>query len=135
MVSDVANVAFTSAGFVLTFLTLLVSFKMNAKQIRKKKRVTLEDAYKKVSLFNLFLNSGLYTATVRHLKNAVKQLIVVALLGYMVKLFFAATNLTTQYLYVVFGILLVSLVLWRSLLVLSGVLSIQEKKPKDLNEN
>lgn len=128
--SDIANVAFTSAGFVLTFLTLLVSFKISAKPIKKNKRSTLEDTYKKVSLFDLFLSSGLYTETIRHLKNGVKELIIVAIVGYALKLSIPTIQIDVLFYFNVFGIVLIALVLWRSLLVLSGVLSVQDKKDK-----
>ena len=129
--SDIANVAFTSAGFVLTFLTLLVSFKISAKPVKKKKRTTLGDTYKKATLFNLFLNSSLYTETIRHLKNGVKELIIVAIIGYGLKLSIPTIVSDVLFYFIVGSIVIISLVLWRSLLVLSGVLSVQDKKEKE----
>ena len=84
--SDIANVSFTSAGFVLTFLTLLVSFKSSLNPFKREKGTTLEDSYNNVSLFNLFLSSELYNETIKHLKNGVKELILVAIIGYVLKL-------------------------------------------------
>ncbi|WP_110357966.1 hypothetical protein [Arenibacter sp. ARW7G5Y1] len=127
IVTDISNIAFTSAGFVLTFLTLLVSFKISAKPIKRKKGNTLEDTYKKVSIFNLFLNSPLYVETIRHLKNGVKELLVIAILGFSLKLLAANIKIEVFFYFSIFGIVIISLVLWRSLLVLSGVLSVQDK--------
>lgn len=128
--SDIANVAFTSAGFVLTFLTLLVSFKISAKPFKKKKKEDAEGAYKRHTLFDLFLNSPLYTETIRHLKNGVKELIVIAILGYVLKLSVPTVHFSYLLYFVVAAIVFIAIVLWRSLLVLSGVLSVQDKKKK-----
>lgn len=125
--SDIANVGFTSAGFVLTFLTLLVSFKSSLKPFKKEKGKTLEDSYQNTSLFNLFLNSELYNETIRHLKNGVKELIILAILGYIIKLGFSENSIHILFYFSVSGIVIIALVLWRSLLVLSGVLKAQNK--------
>lgn len=127
IVTDISNIAFTSAGFVLTFLTLLVSFRISAKPIKKKKGNTLEDTYDKVSIFNLFLNSPLYVETIRHLKNGVKELLVIAIIGFGLKLLTSNIDIEVFFYFNIFGIVIISLVLWRSLLVLSGVLSVQDK--------
>lgn len=127
MTSDIANVAFTSAGFVLTFLTLFVSFKVSTKPIRKKKKETLEETYSRESLFNIFLSSDLYFETIRQLKNAVKELIVIALIGYTLKISIGGIYPEHLIFYCVFGLLIISMTLWRSLLVLSGVLKIDKK--------
>lgn len=126
--SDISNVAFTSAGFVLTFLTLLVSFKISAKPFKKKKKEDVEGAYNRHTLFDLFLNSPLYTETIRHLKNGVKELIIVAILGYVLKLSTPTFHFGYLLYFVVAAIVFIAIVLWRSLLVLSGVLSVQDKK-------
>jgi len=125
--SDMANVSFTSAGFVLTFLTLLVSFKSSLKPFKKKKGKTLEDSYKATSLFNLFLSSGLYNETIKHLKNGVKELIIVAIIGYMLKLTIPKVHVNYLFYYDIIGLTIIALVLWRSLLVLTGVLKVQNK--------
>lgn len=129
--SDIANVGFTSAGFVLTFLTLLVSFKSSLKPFKKEKGKTLEESYKNTSLFNLFLNSGLYDETIRHLKNGVKELIILAILGYVLKLIVSEFTIHFLFYFSMSGIIIIALVLWRSLLVLSGVLKVQNSKTKD----
>ncbi|MCK0190666.1 hypothetical protein [Arenibacter sp. F20364] len=126
--SDIANVAFTSAGFVLTFLTLFVSFKASAKPIKKKKKETRESAYKVVSLFELFLHSELYLETIRHLKNGVKELILIALLGYSLKLLIGSVFIDFLFYYDIFGLIIISMTLWRSLLILTGVLKIEKRE-------
>lgn len=126
--SDIANVSFTSSGFVLTFLTLLVSFKGSIKPLKKKKDMTLEDSYKDVTMFNIFLNSGFYDETIRHLKNGVKILIIVAIIGYLLKLTLPKGLVHFLFFFNVSGLVLIALVLWRSLMVLSGVVKVQSKK-------
>lgn len=123
--SDIANVSFTSAGFVLTFLTLLVSFKSSKKTFKKIKNKSLEDNYKDETLFNLFLSSSLYNETIRHLKNGVKELIIVAIIGYALKLTLPVKLIDVLFYFNISGLVLIALVLWRCLLVLSGVLKVQ----------
>ncbi|WP_289045433.1 hypothetical protein [uncultured Olleya sp.] len=123
--SDIANVSFTSAGFVLTFLTLLVSFKSSKKPFKKNKNKSLEDNYKDETLFNLFLSSNLYNETIRHLKNGVKELIIVAIIGYTLKLTLPIKFIDVLFYFNICGLVLIALVLWRCLLVLSGVLKVQ----------
>tara|TARA_R110000796_G_scaffold252631_1_gene389287 strand:+ start:189397 stop:189924 length:528 start_codon:yes stop_codon:yes gene_type:complete len=130
--SDIANIAFTSAGFVLTFLTLFVSFKISATPFRKKKKQTLEESYKKHSLFNLFLNSSLYVETIRHLKNAVKELIIIAIVGYFLKLSIGSTYSKYLFYYDIFGLVIISMTLWRSMLVLTGVLNVDNVKKSNM---
>ena len=123
--SDIANVSFTSAGFVLTFLTLLVSFKSSTKPFKKNKNKSLEDNYKDETLFNLFLSSSLYNETIRHLKNGVKELIIIAIIGYLIKLTLPVNFIEILFFFNISGLVLIALVLWRCLLVLSGVLKVQ----------
>ncbi|MEY8850036.1 hypothetical protein AB9K26_14545 [Psychroserpens sp. XS_ASV72] len=122
-VSDIANIGFTSAGFVLTFLTLLVSFKSTTEPIKNKS--TLEETYSGISLFNLFLNSPLYKETIKHLKNGVKVLILIAIVGYISKICVSPAHTRVLFYYNIIGVSMIALVLWRSLLVLSGVLKVQ----------
>lgn len=123
--SDIANVSFTSAGFVLTFLTLLVSFKSSTKPFKKNNTKSLEDNYKDETLFNLFLSSSLYNETIKHLKNGVKELIIVAISGYAFKLTLPLNFVEVLFYFNIIGLVLIALVLWRCLLVLSGVLKVQ----------
>ncbi len=125
-VSDIANIGFTSAGFVLTFLTLLVSFKSSLKPYKKKS--TLEETYAEVPIFDLFLNSPLYSETIRQLKNCVKVLIIISISGYVIKICLGSENLKILFFYNILGVSMISLILWRSLLVLSGVLKVQNKR-------
>ena len=133
--SDIANVAFTSAGFVLTFLTLFVSFRASVKPIKKKKKETRESAYKVVSLFDLFLHSVLYSETIRHLKNGVKELILVAILCYSLKLLIGGVFIDFLFYYDIFGLIIISLTLWRSMLILTGVLKIEKKEKEQTKSN
>ena len=128
IITDISTISFTSAGFVLTFLTLLISFKISTKPITKNKRETLEDTYNELSIFTIFLNTSLYTETVKYLKNGVKELLIIAIVGYGLKLLTANISTLIMFHFSVFGIVIISLVLWRSLIVLSRVLLVQDDK-------
>lgn len=125
--SDLANVGFTSAGFVLTFLTLLVSFKSSSKPYKRDKDTTLEESYNATPMFDLFLSSTLYNETIRHLKNGVKELIVVALIGYTLKLSIPQNYIDYLFYFNISSLAMITIVLWRSLLVLAGVLKVQDQ--------
>jgi len=119
MTSDLANVGLTSAGFILTLLTVLITFKSSTK-INK-------DNYKNDdSLFDLFFASDLYFTTVRILKNCIKSLILISVIGYSLKLGMPKDYLKYVFFYNVFGLIIISLTLYRCLLILTKVLKMQE---------
>jgi hypothetical protein len=117
--TDITNICFTSAGFIFTTLTILITFKSGTS-------ITKENIHKSESTFEAFFASELYFETVKHLKNCVKVLIVVAIIGYIAKLFFSK-NLFLL-LFCVFGVSIVVLTLWRCLLILTRILSLQKNR-------
>lgn len=117
--SDIANIGFTSAGFVLTFLTLLITFKSSS--------ATAKDVNsEKEKLFDLFLETGLYDETIKHLKNAVKSLVFMALVGYSLKLLVNPNYQYITYYFNVSGVFLTSITLWRCLIILTQILKMQK---------
>ena len=117
--SDLANVGLTSAGFILTLLTVLITFKSSSKV---NKRNYSEDE----SVFELFFASELYFTTVGILKNCIKSLILISVIGYSLKLGIAEEILNYLFFYNVFGLIVISLTLFRCLLILTKVLKMQE---------
>jgi len=120
MTSDISNIGFTSAGFVLTFLTLLITFKSSS-------TTSKQSDNQSDTLFNLFLATGLYDKTIIHLKNAVKSLIFMAIIGYLFKILLNPSYQYLTYYFNVCGIFLVSITLWRCLIILTKILNMQKE--------
>lgn len=119
MTSDLANVGLTSAGFILTLLTVLITFKSSSKI--NKKNYSEDD-----SLFDLFFTSDLYFTTVTILKNAIKSLILASVIGYALKLGLPKEILKFVFFYNAFGLIIISMTLYRCLLILTKILKMQE---------
>ena len=62
-VSDLANTGFTSAGFILTILTVIITFKSAS-------RISKQNYQEDNTVFELFFASDLYFETVKILKTA-----------------------------------------------------------------
>lgn len=119
MTTDLANVGLTSAGFILTLLTVLITFKSSSS-------ISKNEYSEDDSLFNLFFASDLYFITVRILKNAIKSLILFSVLGFALKLGIPKECLKYVFFYNVFGLIIIALTLYRCLLVLTKVLKMQK---------
>lgn len=119
MASDLSNVSLTSAGFILTLLTVLITFKSGS-------NLSKEKATESNTLFELFFTSPLYFETVKHLKNCIKSLIVIAILGFSLKL--GLTNNYREYIFFfnIIGLIIIVMTLWRCLLILSKILEMQK---------
>lgn len=118
-VSDIANISFSSTGFILTILTVLITFKAGS---RKKDKIENYD-----SALDFFFQTPLYGQTTYHLKNCIKSLVILGLVGYIFKI------ITPQYLmeyllyFLVFSLFILALTLMRCLLILNKVLTLQNK--------
>lgn len=118
--SDLSNVALTLAGFILTLLTVLITFKSGS--IVKK-----DNENNKHSVFELFFASGLYFQTIKHLKNCIKSLLLMATIGYSLKLGLSSNSYQYLYFFNVFSLIITILTLWRSLLILTKILKMQKE--------
>jgi len=118
--TDLATIALTLAGFVLTLLTVLITFKTGA-------RIPNSGGNEDVPLFDLFFSTGLYYRTTTLLKGCIKSLIFVAILGFTLKLFL--TGGVTKYLFFanVIGLIIIATTLWRSLLILTNIIKLQKQ--------
>lgn len=118
--SDLANVAFTAGGFILTLLTLLITFKSSSKI--SKENYSIDE-----SVFNLFFASDLYFKTIRILKNCIKSLIIIAFIGYSLKLGLSKNIIEYIFHYNIFALCIIVLTLYRCLLILNEILKMQQK--------
>jgi hypothetical protein len=117
--SDLSTIALTLAGFILTLLTVLITFKSSSK-------VTKESNPENESLLDLFFATDLYFQTVKHFKNCVKSLIFIAIFGYSLKLGLSEKSYSYIYYFNVFSLVIIVLTLWRSILVLSKIIKMQD---------
>ncbi|WP_321306225.1 hypothetical protein [Marinifilum fragile] len=117
--SDIAGVSFTSAGFIITLVTVIITFKSNTK-------ATKSYNTKSNSVFELFFASNLYFETVIHFKNCVKSLIFVSVVGFILQLLNRNSQQEILFIYCASGILIILLSLWRCLLILSKIVKMQE---------
>lgn len=118
--TDLATIALTLAGFVLTLLTVLITFKTGA-------RIPNAEDNENIPLFDLFFSTGLYYRTTSLLKGCIKSLLFVAILGFTLKLFL--TEVLTKYIFFanVIGLIIIAATLWRSLLILTNIINLQKQ--------
>lgn len=117
--TDLATIALTLGGFVLTLLTVLITFKTGARIPNGQEG--------DIPLFDLFFSTGLYYRTTTLLKGCIKSLIFVAILGFVLKLFLTET--LTKYIFFanVVGLIIIATTLWRSLLILTNIIKLQKQ--------
>ncbi len=118
--SDLATVSLTLAGFILTLMTVLISFKSTAKP---KHELNLETD----TLFNIFFSTDLYFQTVRHLRNAIISLTLLAIVGYSFKLLLPPNQYWVLFIFHIFSLGIIMLTLFRCLLILSRIVKIQKE--------
>ncbi|WP_179415365.1 hypothetical protein HDF19_09910 [Mucilaginibacter sp. E4BP6] len=119
MASDLSTTSLTLAGFIITLLTILITFKSG---YRIKKGSKVEDE----TVFELFFTTNLYFETVKHLKNCIKSLVFISVLGYSLKLFLNDCAHKYIYFFNIFGLIVVILTLLRSLMILTKIIDLQK---------
>lgn len=117
IITDISNTSFTSTGFILTILTVLITFKASSK---RKKKVKDYD-----SALDLFFQTPLYGKTTYHLKNCIKSLIFLAMLGYLIKSLIPDDLKNYAFYFVIVGIFILAFTLVRCLLILNKILKLQ----------
>ncbi len=117
VLSDISNLGFTSAGFILTFLTLIITFKSSSTK-------KIEEFDRKDSRFEIFFASNLYYQTANYLKDCVKSLIFISIIGFLFKLF--SLDKIILLCFVILAITILVLTLLRCLLILSKILQFQK---------
>ncbi len=78
------------------------------------------------SVFDIFFASRLYFETIKHLKNGIKSLTFIALLGYTLKLTVSHVNYEYLFLFCFMGLSIILMTVGRSLLILSSIIKIQQ---------
>ncbi|GAA3724078.1 hypothetical protein GCM10022422_01310 [Flavobacterium ginsengisoli] len=126
IITDVTNISLTMSGFILTLLTVLITFKGGSK-------ITKIEVDSKEPLFDLFFVTGLYHETVRHLKNCIKSLIVVAIIGFTIKIFFPESLKTDVFYFNIFGFTIIIFTITRCLLILGKVMDLQKENDEKDN--
>ena len=113
--AEIGTVVITIAGFILTIITIIVTFKNTVQQRVKK------------SNNDLFYNSAFYSVTITLLKNCVKLLLFLFLVIYIARLLHPISDLILFY--INFSALIFSiLVFLRFLLILKIIISFQISK-------
>ena len=120
IVSDLSTIALTLSGFILTLLTVLISFKSTAKS---KKDINFGSD----TLYEIFYSTDLYFETVRHLKNAIIGLTFTAIIGYSLKLTLVSEYYIVIFAFNLFSLIIILLTLCRCLLILSKIIKIQKE--------
>lgn len=119
IISDLSTVSLTMVGFILTLVTVLISFKSSIK-------IPKISSTEKASLFDVFFSSDLYFQTIRHLKNGIKSLTIIALIGYFLKLTIGQINYQYLFFFCFVGMTIILMTIGRSLLILSSIIKIQK---------
>ncbi|TCN61068.1 hypothetical protein D0809_04090 [Flavobacterium circumlabens] len=127
IITDITNISLTMSGFILTLLTVLITFKGSSK-------ITKVEVDSKEPLFDLFFVTGLYHETVRHLKNCIKSLIIVAIIGFTIKIFSPESLKTNIFYFNIFGFTVIMLTITRCLLILGKVMDLQKENDEKNNE-
>lgn len=121
--TDITNISLTMSGFILTLLTVLITFKGGSK-------ISKIEIDSKETLFDLFFATGLYHETVRHLKNCIKSLIIVAIISFTIKIFSPETLKTDIFYFNIFGFTMIIMTISRCLLILGKVMDLQRENDK-----
>ncbi|CAI9682030.1 hypothetical protein HZQ11_12915 [Elizabethkingia anophelis] len=119
LTGDLTNITLTLAGFILTILTVLITFKDSSNDVQ----ITDDN----VSSFNKFFSTDFYYETVKHLKNCIKSIIFISAIGFFIKLFMLNELRKFFFFYNVLGLTITILTVYRCLLILSKVLVLQKK--------
>lgn len=125
--TDVTTISLTLSGFILTLLTVLITFKSGS-HIKKIEPENSE------TIFNLFFASPYYFETVKHLKNCIKSLIFIAVVGFCIKLFLNQNLKSYSFFFNEIGLTIIILSVWRCLLILSKILDFQKEEYEKTNK-
>jgi hypothetical protein len=125
--TDIINIGLTMSGFILTLLTVLITFKGGSK-------ITKIEIDSKETLFELFFATGLYHETVKHLKNCIKSLIIIAVFGFALKLFSPESFKKDVFFFNISGFTIIIMTIFRCLLILGTVMDLQKESDEKNNE-
>lgn len=118
--SDLATISLTLAGFILTFLTVIVTFKTAAKKPDKKDNSD-------VTLFDLFFNTKFYFQTTSLLKGGIKSLVVLSVMGLVLKMFLEDKNVSYMFYFNIIWLTVIALTMWRNILILTKIIDLHKE--------
>ncbi len=121
MVSDLSTVSLTLAGFLLTLITVLISFKST-------NRVDRDNIKESDTVFDIFFASALYFETIKHLKSGVVSLVFVAVVGYILKLSLAKEMAYYLLPFNAAGLIVVVFSLLRGVIILTHIVKMQKEQ-------
>lgn len=122
LTSDVTNIALTLAGFILTIITVLITFKDNSKNDNGE----LSEDH---TAFARFFSSDFYFETIIHLKNCIKSVMTIAALGFFLKLFISEEYREFFFFFNALGVIIIITTIWRCTIILGKVLELQKNVP------
>ncbi len=108
--SETTTILLTLAGFILTFLTVLITFKTG--KVEESENITLMEK---------FCNSSLYKDTTTLLKNGIKSLIFITLVIYILR-FVNIFGIWLLYYCIILGVAVLLLTILRALFILDNIL-------------
>ncbi len=119
LISDLSTISLTLSGFILTFLTVIVTFKSTTKKVT-------DNNYENFSVFDLFFNTRMYIKTTKLLKYGIMILVLFSILGLLSKMI-----IPDKYIYIVFyfniiWLSIISLTMYRNLLILGKIIKLQQ---------
>ena len=120
LTTDISTVSLTFAGFILTMLTVLISFKLGAK-------VPKGSNNEEVSLFDLFFSTRLYIDTINLLKGCIISLGTMSIVGFTLKLFLKDSDYIILFLFNTLQLTVVALTFARSLLILFKIVGLHKE--------
>ena len=120
MATDIATIALTLAGFILTLLTVLITFKTGAK-------IPNSTNQEDLPVFDLFFSTRYYYDTVELLKGAIKSLVFASILGFTLKLVLRDNDVKYLFFSNVLGLVIIVTTLLRSLLILTKIVDLQKE--------
>jgi hypothetical protein len=124
--TDISTVSLTLAGFILTFLTVLITFKMGSTSVANEGSMP--------RLIDIFFNSSLYFKSITLLQGCIGTLIFSSILGFVLKLFLKESALFYLLYSSIFGIAMIITTISRSLFILRSILSFQKTDNQDEEE-
>lgn len=120
--TNLLGAAFSSSGFILTILTILITFKTSHPKVKG----DTQDA----PVFDLFFSTGLYHRTVSLLRNCIWELFAVCAITALTRLGAGMVLPVCIYLMNFASTLLILLSLIRCLIILSKVMALQKDSDK-----
>lgn len=119
-ISDLVTISLTFAGFILTLLTIMVTFKSTS-------NTTKSSSIESTSVFNLFFASDFYKKTTDYLKDSIKSLCTLSVIGFLLKLLANETHKEIILYYNIFGIAILLFTIFRNLIILSEIIKLQNE--------